>query len=104
MKRFANQFSVQMMCRVFQVSSSGYYAWLNRKVSAQASRRRIIDNSITKLFLVHKGRYGSPRLTSELNDAGIECSENTVAKRMNALGLQAKASRKFRARRDKTKR
>ena len=46
-------------------------------------------------FISHKGRYGSPRLVDELNDNGIACSENRVARRMQTLGLQAVQRKKF---------
>jgi putative transposase len=41
-----------------------------------------------------KGRYGSPRMTAELNARGHECSENTVAKLMPAHGIRAKAPKR----------
>jgi putative transposase len=42
-----------------------------------------------------KGRYGSPRMTAELNARGHACTENTVAKLMKGHGIRAKAARRF---------
>jgi transposase InsO family protein len=42
-----------------------------------------------------KGRYGSPRMTAELNARGHACSENTVARLMRQHGVRAKAPRRF---------
>jgi transposase InsO family protein len=42
-----------------------------------------------------KGRYGSPRMTIELNARGHECSENTVARLMRRHGIRAKAPQRF---------
>ena len=56
-----------------------------------------MDAKIITLYDDHRGRYGSPRITQELLDEGIVCSENRVAKRMSALGIKAKGSRKFKA-------
>lgn len=47
------------------------------------------------MFHQHKGRYGSPWIVDELNDNGIPCSENRVARRMPALDLQAVQRKKF---------
>jgi putative transposase len=42
-----------------------------------------------------RGRYGSPRMTAELNARGYDCSENTVAHLMKAHGIRAKMPRRF---------
>ena len=39
--------------------------------------------------------YGSPRMTSELNDRGFGCCENTVAKLMRELGIEARRAKPF---------
>jgi transposase InsO family protein len=41
------------------------------------------------------GRYGSPRMTAELNARGHDCAENTVATLMKEHGIRAKAPRSF---------
>jgi transposase InsO family protein len=41
-----------------------------------------------------RGRYGSPRMTAELNARGHDCSENTVARLMREHGIRAKAPRR----------
>ena len=41
------------------------------------------------------GGIGAPRITDELDDESIECSENRVARRMRVLGLQAIQAKKF---------
>ncbi len=43
-----------------------------------------------------KKTYGSPRVHDELKDRGFHVSENTVAKYMNELGLDARLGKKFR--------
>ena len=39
--------------------------------------------------------YGSPRMTSELHDRGLKCSEKTVATLMQQHGLFAKGAKAF---------
>ncbi|WP_131783947.1 IS3 family transposase [Legionella gresilensis] len=47
------------------------------------------------IFTAHKGPYGALRITDELRNNGECCSKKRVAKRMNSLGLRAKAKKKF---------
>jgi len=68
-----------MMCRVLHVSRSGFYAFLKRPVSARQQRREFVSQSVESVFATFKKRYGTPRLTDELNDQGIKCSRNHVA-------------------------
>jgi transposase InsO family protein len=50
----------------------------------------------------HKGRSGSPKITSELRDKGFAVSKNRVARRMKSAGLRSIVRRKFRATTDST--
>src|SRR5690606_3913372 len=50
---------------------------------------------ITSIYFASKQRYGSPRITIELNVLGYKISRITVAKYMKELGLRSKLSKKF---------
>ena len=87
---------VTLMCGALCVSRSGFYAWTARGgVSRCALSNKALDGRIAKVFAEHKARYGAPRITDELHDDGIECSENRVARRMRILGLRAIQAKKF---------
>lgn len=86
--------TVRMMCRVFQVSASGYYAWRKRSESARDMANTLLDTKIKRVYAQHKGRYGSPRITDELREQGGSCSKHRVAKRMQRLGIAAIAAKK----------
>ena len=88
---------VQHQCRWFGLSRSGYYRWLVRQSSSDvnASTAESVDAVVNEAFKRNKGRYGSPRLTTELNESGFSISENTVAKSMRRQQLRAKAGRKY---------
>lgn len=77
------------------MSESGYHAWAARTPSAGEKRRRELVAAIGVIHAEVKGRYGSPRMTAELNARGHACSENTVAKLMREHGIRAKAPRRF---------
>jgi putative transposase len=49
---------------------------------------------VQRLFELHEARYGSPRITADLRDAGWRVSENTVAQVMRELGLAARRKKK----------
>ena len=83
------------MCAALEVSASGYYAWAARPDSPTGQRRQELVAAIEGVHAEVKGRYGSPRMTAELNARGHDCSENTVAKLMRTSGIRARTPRRF---------
>jgi transposase InsO family protein len=90
-------FSVSAMCRTLDVARSGCHAWKRRGESSRDGENRRLDADIQRIYGLHKGRHGAPRLAMELRAEGWPVSRRRVAKRMRALGLRAKAARKYRA-------
>lgn len=86
---------VNLMCGVLDVSRSGFYHWRARGPSQRARSNEKLDRRIRALFVRHKQRYGAPRITDDLHDEGIACSENRVARRMRVMGLRAIQAKKF---------
>jgi putative transposase len=64
------------------------------KRKAEAKR---LDEAIHRQFDAHKGRYGAPRVTEELKAEGWRVGRPRVAKRMQVLGLRARAAGKYKA-------
>jgi hypothetical protein len=91
----AGQWPVAWMCEALEVSVSGYYAWAARPDSPTAQWRQGLVAAIEQIHAEVKGRYGSPRMTAELNARGHECSENTVAELMRGHGIRARSPRRF---------
>ncbi len=83
------------MCEALDVSESGYHAWAARTPSEGEMRRGRLVATIAVIHAEVKGRYGSPRMTAELNARGHACSENTVAKLMREHGIRARTPRRF---------
>ena len=54
------------MCQCFNVSRSGYYAWLQRKPSQRLQQRQRLDEQLKTLFHKHKQRYGAERLQQKM--------------------------------------
>jgi len=54
-----------------------------------------LDHDIQSVFQENRRVYGSPRIHEELKAQGWRCGKNRVARRMNALCLQARKPRRF---------
>ena len=78
------------MCAWLGVSRSGYYRWRDREPSVQSCRREHVRSAVVVAFKEFRQRYGAPRITVELNEAGIACSVNHIAKLMQEQGLKAR--------------
>nr|WP_238389516.1 IS3 family transposase [Urbifossiella limnaea] len=91
----AAEWPVGWMCDALEVSASGYYAWASRADSAAEQRRRELVAAIREVHAEVRERYGSPRMTAELNARGQACSENAVAKLMTAHEIRARTPRRF---------
>lgn len=95
-EQHAAAYPVRLMCRVLEVSPSGYYAWRSRPESPRAAANRQLISEIRGLAARHSGRYGSPRMHAALRAEGHRCSRGRVARLMRANGIRAVAGRRFR--------
>ncbi len=89
-------YPITKMVDWLKVSRSGYYKWREREPSSQSTYREVVRQAISETFDRLKARYGAPRLALELNDAGIDCSVNHVAKLMAQEGLKARNGKGYR--------
>jgi transposase InsO family protein len=88
-------YPVEVSCQVLEVSRAGYYAWRDRPESPRQARRQVLAARIAVVHQENRCVYGSPRICRALQAAGEQACENTVAKCMRELGLQARRKRKF---------
>lgn len=95
MSEHKQEFRVDLMCEVLDVSPSAYYESLNRMLSQRARDNQETDRKILNIYTQHRGRYGAPRIHKELEALGKQLSKNKVARRMKQLGLKALAKRKW---------
>ena len=56
---------------------------------------RQLVQKIEAVYNDNHGVYGSPRIYRELQEQGVACSENRIARLMRLRGLQAKQARRF---------
>jgi transposase InsO family protein len=83
------------MCKVLQVSKSGYYKWLHWKPSKRAVFNAYLTTEIKRVYKKSKQRYGSPRITKELQQQGIKASEQLVAKLMQKENIRSIIRKKY---------
>lgn len=96
MQAHDTEFPVKVMCRVLEVSRSGYYAWRKRPASSRTQRRTRLAVAIRVAHAQSRHLYGSPRIHADLVARGERCCVNTVARVMRQEGLRGKRRRKFR--------
>ena len=92
--RRADGIPVAVACRAVGVSRSWFYKHKDGQLPPRAQRRERLKAEVARLFGLHKGRYGSPRITADLKDAGWRVSENTVAALMREQHLAARRKKK----------
>jgi transposase InsO family protein len=94
----ANQVSypVAMLCRLLEVSASGFYAWTDRPLSAHAREDVELSAMIHAIHERSHATYGAPRVHAELQQAyGVRLGCKRVARLMRAAGLKGVHKRRF---------
>jgi len=92
-----DSFPVALMCAALAVSTSGYYASVDREPSPRARRRERIDAAVRQVHAASHGVYGSYKIAQELahRDELETACRNTVAQAMRELGLKSRVSKAF---------
>jgi transposase InsO family protein len=80
-------------CRALGVSRSWYYKWVAGWLPPRVERHQQLVTEVARLFVLHRGKFGSPRITADLREVGWRVSENTVAKIMREQRLVARPRR-----------
>lgn len=79
-----------VLCRVLEVTTSGFYAWCSRGESPRALKDRQLAVETVAAFKQFGGCYGSPRLHRE-----VGAGRHRVARIMRDEGLAARPRRRF---------
>jgi putative transposase len=65
-------FPVHRLCRVLGVSQSGYFAWRRRPACRRQRDDMVLLAHVRSAFALSNSTYGSPRMTRELRDSGLD--------------------------------
>ena len=82
------------MCRVLEVSASGYYAWRRRLISVRSREDETLRRKIHVIYDRARRTYGSPRIHEELKEEGTRVGRKRVARLMKESGLAGVSRRK----------
>jgi transposase InsO family protein len=83
------------LCRLLDVSPSGYYAWRNRPLSRRAQEDAQLLALIRAIFEGSRQIYGYRKVHARLA-ATLPCGRDRVARLMRRNGLKARLKRRFR--------
>jgi transposase InsO family protein len=89
-----NDWSVAELCRVLEVSRSGFYDWQNRPLSEHAVTDRQLAVEIELIWECSARTYGSPRVHRWLRRQGFRVSRKRVARIMRANGWEGESGRR----------
>ena len=95
-------YPVGVLCKVLEVSRSGFYAWTTRRPPDRAKRDAELAADIDAVHRSSRGTYGSPRVHVELRASGKRVGRKRVERLMRERGLVARQKRRFPARRTRT--
>jgi putative transposase len=94
--RHRGEFEVRLMCRVLEVSPSGYYASRKRSPSWHALIDEVLMARVRIIHAESDETYGAPRVHRELQAEGLPASPKRVARLMREEGLVARPRKRHR--------
>lgn len=87
-----NKYSLKILCKIANVSVSGFYSWKKRVVN---NNNKEIENLISKIFFEYKGRIGIRRIKMELERKYNQIVNKKKIQRIKQkLGLKTQIRRK----------
>ena len=83
-----------LLCKVMQVSRSGYYNWRNRRQSARDVERARLIPMVKEIHKASRGTYGSRRMAKKLESTGTYCGKHKAGTLMKRHGIRSSISKK----------
>ena len=91
-----DQFDVTRMCRLLQVSRSGYCQWRSRPPSRRTLANAVLDAQVAALHAGSKRSYGRPRIVQSLRQQGLQIGHERVRQSLRRQGLRPVYKRPYR--------
>ncbi len=89
------EFPVSQLCKLLKVSRSAYYEWKAGRTHQPSGQQQEQQAKVEKAFWLHRRRYGSRRLVSELQQMDLQIGRKKVRRLMKIQGLVAIQPRSF---------
>lgn len=93
--RHRHSASLSTLCRVLGVSRSGYYSWHTRPESQRQRNDRVLLGQIRAVHEQARQQYGLVKTWKALNQAGMICGRDRVARLRRAHGIYARRRQRF---------
>ena len=89
------EYKIVRLCNALEVSTSGFYDWLDRPESNRSRENRQLMEKIKRSHEQSREIYGSPKIHKDLIAENEICSVNRVARLMKEADIKSKVARKF---------
>lgn len=89
------EYRVERMCPLLNLSRSGYYAWRNRPMSARDRENEHLMQEIRAVYAEGRGEYGSPTIVEALRQRGFQVNKKRIVRLMRQMGLFSKVVKRF---------
>ena len=97
MRELRVQYPVRLLCRMLEVSKSGYHAFVSRGPSKRTQDNARLSAAIQAAHVRTRETYGPERLRDELRDDGFKASVARIKRLRKNMGLRCKQVRQFKA-------
>jgi putative transposase len=97
MKTLRLEYPISVLCRVFAVSRSGFYAWADGKPSQRAQDDTRLKVAIKAVHEQSRQTYGPLRMQPDLEAQGFAAGRDRIIRLRRELALRCKQKRKFKA-------
>ena len=90
-------YPVVLLCRVLDVTVSGYYVWVKRPLSIRQREEERLELEIRAAHKRTRQTYGPERLQRDLSDNGVVVGVHRIKRIRRKLGLRCRQKRRFKA-------
>lgn len=95
MRTLRLHYPLSLLCRVLEVSRSGYYAWQHRRPSQRAQENARLEVAIQTAHVRTRQTYSPERLQAELRADGFPAGVGRIKRLRKKLGLRSQQVRRF---------
>jgi len=90
-------FRVRCLCRLLEVSCSGYYEWLHRPPSTRSAADQQLQDKVQRDVAQGRGPDGTRRIKHLLAQEDLQGSRRRIGRMLTQAGLRCKTRRRFKA-------
>jgi transposase InsO family protein len=94
-KELRRSYPIVLLCRVLDVTTSGYYAWGKSPFSIRQQEEERLELEIRAAHQRTRQTYGPERLQRDLSDNGVIVGVHRIKRIRRKLGLRCRQKRRF---------